>query len=51
MTVKIGMMSFAHLHALSYVGVLLFVVSFVVRAIAQLLVWYATRGRTLGREG
>jgi phosphate transport system permease protein len=40
-----------YLHALIYVGVLLFLVSFVVRAFAQLLVWYATRGRTLGREG
>jgi phosphate transport system permease protein len=40
-----------YLHALILVGVLLFIVSFIVRAFAQLLVWYATRGRTLGREG
>ncbi len=40
-----------YLHALIEIGVLLFVVSFLVRACAQLLVWYATRGRTLGREG
>ena len=40
-----------YLHALIEVGVLLFAVSFLVRATAQLLVWYATRGRTLGREG
>ena len=40
-----------YLHALIEIGVLLFAVSFVVRALAQGLVWYATRGRTLGREG
>lgn len=40
-----------YLSALVEVGVLLFAVSFIVRASAQLLVWRATRGRTLGREG
>jgi phosphate transport system permease protein len=40
-----------YLHALIEIGVLLFAVSFIVRALAQALVWYATRGRTLGREG
>jgi phosphate transport system permease protein len=40
-----------YLSALIEVGVLLFAVSFIVRAGAQLLVWYATRGRNLGREG
>jgi phosphate transport system permease protein len=40
-----------YLHALIEIGILLFVVSFLVRAAAQLLVWYATRGRNLGREG
>jgi phosphate transport system permease protein len=40
-----------YLHALIEIGVLLFIVSFLVRSCAQLLVWYATRGRTLGREG
>jgi phosphate transport system permease protein len=36
-----------YLHALIEIGVLLFLVSFIVRALAQLLVC----GRTLGREG
>lgn len=40
-----------YLHALIEIGVLLFAVSFVVRAAAQLLVRYATRGRNIGREG
>lgn len=40
-----------YLHALIEIGVLLFAVSFIVRAAAQLLVWRATRGRTLGKEG
>jgi phosphate transport system permease protein len=40
-----------YLSALVEVGVLLFAVSFIVRAAAQLLVWRATRGRSLGREG
>jgi len=40
-----------YLHALIEVGVLLFVVSFLVRATAQFLVWRATRGRALGKEG
>jgi phosphate transport system permease protein len=40
-----------YLHALIEVGVLLFAVSFIVRAAAQVLVWRVTRGRTLGREG
>jgi phosphate transport system permease protein len=40
-----------YLHALIEIGVLLFVVSFAVRACAQVLVWRATRGRTLGKEG
>jgi len=40
-----------YLSALIEVGVLLFAVSFIVRAAAQLLVWRATRGRNLGREG
>jgi phosphate transport system permease protein len=40
-----------YLHALIEVGVLLFIVSFLVRASAQLLVWRATRGRALGKEG
>jgi phosphate transport system permease protein len=40
-----------YLHALIEVGVLLFLVSFLVRAVAQLLVWRATRGRALGKEG
>ncbi len=40
-----------YMHALIEIGVLLFVVSFLVRAAAQLLVWRATRGRSLGKEG
>jgi phosphate transport system permease protein len=40
-----------YLHALIEIGVLLFAVSFIVRAAAQVLVRYATRGRTIGREG
>lgn len=40
-----------YLSALIEVGVLLFVVSFIVRALAQALVWRATRGRSIGREG
>ncbi len=40
-----------YLSALVEIGVLLFLVSFVVRATAQLLVWRATRGRNLGKEG
>lgn len=40
-----------YLSALIEVGVLLFAVSFIVRASAQVLVWHATRGRNLGREG
>jgi len=40
-----------YLSALIEVGVLLFLVSFGVRALAQLLVWRATRGRSIGREG
>lgn len=40
-----------YLSALIEIGVLLFLISFLVRALAQLLVWYATRGRTIGREG
>lgn len=40
-----------YLHALIEIGVLLFIVSFIVRAVAQLLVWRATRGRSIGKEG
>jgi phosphate transport system permease protein len=40
-----------YLHALIEIGVLLFLVSFLVRASAQFLVWRATRGRALGKEG
>ncbi|MCC6745507.1 MAG: phosphate ABC transporter permease subunit PstC [Acidobacteria bacterium] len=40
-----------YMSALIEVGVLLFLVSFGVRALAQLLVWRATRGRSIGREG
>jgi phosphate transport system permease protein len=40
-----------YLSALIEVGVLLFAMSFIVRAAAQVLVWRATRGRNLGREG
>lgn len=40
-----------YLSALVEVGVLLFLVSFLVRAAAQVLVWRATRGRSIGREG
>mgnify|MGYP002382157052 CR=1 FL=1 len=39
-----------YLSALIEVGVLLFAVSFIVRGAAQVLVWRATRGRTIGRE-
>jgi phosphate transport system permease protein len=40
-----------YLHALIEIGVLLFLVSFLVRASAQFFVWRATRGRALGKEG
>ena len=40
-----------YLHALIEIGVLLFIVSFIVRAAAQYVVWRATRGRAIGKEG
>src|SRR4029077_1220165 len=40
-----------YLHALIEIGILLFVVTFIVQALAQLLIWRVTRGTTtLGRN-